>query len=200
MSKADYPGPESYAAAAWLLMVEVAAIRAVGQIEAGTQGAFLETDEPVILFERHVFDRLTNARHRGAIVPGSNNETWRLIAWPNPGGYGPYSVQHRRLQAAAALDREAALKSASYGLFQILGTNHVAAGYPSLQRFVTAMYRSVDDHLRALVMFLRHDERLVDALRAKDWPAFARIYNGPSFAAHNYHGRLADAYARIVAG
>lgn len=195
--KADHPTPEAYTAAAWLLRCEVNAVRAVGLIEAGVQGAFLETGEPVILFERHVFDRRTGGRFRGATVAGAENESWGLVSWPNPGGYGPTRVQHRRLAAAVALDRDAALESASWGLFQILGENHEQCGYPELQRFITAMYRSVDDHLRAFVQFIRHDARLVDAIRARDWRAFARIYNGPAFESHNYHGRLAEAYERL---
>ena len=197
--KSRVPTAEAYASAAWLLRCDVNAIRAVALIEAGVQGAFLPSGEPVILFERHVFQRLSKGRFQGAAVPGTVGEKWRLVSWPNPGGYGPYSVQPQRLQAAAALDRDAALKSASWGLFQIMGENHAACGYPELQRFITAMYRSVDDHLRAFVQFIRHDARLVDAIRSKDWRTFARIYNGPAFESHNYDGRLAEAFAKLSA-
>lgn len=197
-AKADYPSLAAYTAAAWLLRCEVPAIRAVALVEAGAQGAFLPTGEPIILFERHLFDRLTEARYRGARLPNAPS-SWSLVSWPSPGGYGPYSKQHLRLQAAVALDRDAALKATSWGLFQILGLNHEACGYPELQRFVTAMYRSVDDHLRAFVQFVRHDARLVDAIRARNWAAFAKVYNGPQYAQHNYDGRMAQAYATLVA-
>lgn len=202
IDKADFPSAEAYAFAAWLLGCEPRAMQAVAIVEAGKEGAFLPTDEPVVLFERHLFNRLTDGRHVGArvpLLPGENHEPWHVIAWPSWGGYGPYSVQHRRLQAAVALDRDAALKSSSWGLFQILGSNHAACGYPELQRFVTAMYRSVDDHLRAFVQFIRHDKRLVDAIRARNWPAFARVYNGPLFAKHGYERRLAAAYDKLPA-
>lgn len=196
--KLDYPSLEAYTAAAWLLRCEVRSIRAVAMVEAGAQGAFLESGEPVILFERHKFDAYTEGRFRGAKVAGAESESWALISSPSPGGYGPVSVQHRRLQAAVALSRDAALMSASWGLFQILGANHAVCGYPLLQRFVTAMYRSVEDHLRAFVQFIRHDARLVDAIRAKDWRTFARVYNGPRFARNAYDKKLAEAYARLA--
>lgn len=196
--KADHPTDAAYDAAAWLLMCESAAIRAVAEVEAGPEGAFLDSGEPVILFERHIFSRLTGREHDGAKAPGVPASA-AVISAPKGGGYGPYSAQHKRLQAAAALNRPAALRSASWGLYQILGTNHAACGYPSLQRFITAMYRSVDDHLRAFVMFIRHDERLVDAIRDRDWPTFARIYNGPGYARNRYDAKMAAAYARANA-
>lgn len=64
---------------------------------------------------------------------------------------------------------------------------------PSIQRFVTAMYRSVEDHLRALVMYIRANAKLVDAIRVGDSRSFARIYNGPAFSRNKYDLRLDSA-------
>ena len=127
--KADHPTPEGYAAAAWLLMVDIPAMQAVAEIESGPEGAFLDSGEPVILFERHLFHELTDGRFDGLSD----------ISNPTRGGYGKYSEQHPKLKRAAALDRDAALMSCSWGLYQILGRNHAQAGYPSLQRFVNAV-------------------------------------------------------------
>jgi len=188
--KADFPSYESYAHAAWLLLVEQEAMRAVAEVEAGPEGAFLDSGEPVILFERHIFHRLTGARY---------DTSFPQLSSKTPGGYGGTHAQHGRLAQAVGLNRDAALKSCSWGLFQLMGTNHAACGYPTLQRFITAMYRSVDDHLRAFAMFIRHDERLVDALRSKNWASFAYAYNGPQFEKNNYDSKMAAAYARAVA-
>lgn len=190
--KANQPSDEGYAAAAWLLMAESRAMKAIGIVEAGPQGAFLPDDRPVILFERHIFHRLTDGRFDHDVPYLSN-----AIA-SAPGTYGSSPQQHERLARAALLDREAALKACSWGLFQIMGLNHVTAGYPDIQRFVNAMYRSADDHLRALVMFIRNDVRLVDAIRTRNWAAFARYYNGPNFAASGYDRRIAKAYAGLA--
>jgi hypothetical protein len=186
MAKSSQPTEQAYAAAAWLLMCETQALKAVATVEAGPAGAFLPDGRPIVLFERHLFSRLTHGKFDHDRPDLSN---------PVSGGYGASGAhQHERLAAAAVLDREAAIKSASWGLFQILGLNHEAAGYPELQRFINAMYRSVDDQLRALVLFIRHDSRLVDAIREKDWVTFARIYNGPQFAINRYDSKLAAAY------
>ena len=37
---------------------------------------------------------------------------------------------------------------------------------------------------------------LLPLLQAKDWSAFARGYNGPSYAEQGYHTRLAEAYQK----
>lgn len=201
--KQDYPTPEDFIFAAWLLKCEPEAIQAVAEVEAGPYGAFLQDEEgepPVILYERHYFHRLTAGRHGGmradlGIEFQKKNQD--ILSLAKPGGYGPVSIQHDKLKAAAVLNRDAALKSCSWGLFQIMGANHVAAGYPDIQRFVNAMYRSVQDHLRAFTMFIRHDSRLVDSIRSRDWLGFARVYNGPR--QNGYDKKMEGAYKRLTA-
>lgn len=170
------------------LKVPVAAIRAVCEVEA-PRGGFLPTGEPTILFERHIFSRLTNRRY-DARHPDISNKS--------PGGYGPASAQHARLQKAVQLDKPAALKSASWGRFQILGLNHVQAGFTSLQDFINAMYRSEQSQLEAFVDFIKNDKRLLNALQTLNWTAFARIYNGPAYRINRYDTRLQLAYDRYA--
>lgn len=183
ITDADWTG------AAWLLGCDVPAMKAVGIVESGSVGAFLPTGEPVILFERHLFHRLTG---------GLYSATHPDISNPDPGGYGKTSEQHRRLARAAELNRSAALQSASWGAFQVLASNYQRAGYDSVQAFINAMYRSAADHLRAFACFVRSDSRLEIALRMHDWPAFARWYNGPSYRQNHYDTKLARAYEREV--
>ena len=174
--------------AAQELQVPVAVIKAVCEVEA-PRGGFLPTGEPIILFERHIFSRLTNRRY-DARHPDISNKS--------PGGYGPSSAQHARLQKAVRLDRLAALKSASWGRFQILGLNHVQAGFTSMQDFINAMYRDEQSHLEAFVNFIKNDRRLLNALQNFDWAAFARIYNGPAYRINRYDTKLQLAYHRYA--
>lgn len=191
--------PEAFAAAAQSLGCDVAAIQAVAQVEAGRQGAFLNDIEPVILFEPHVFDRLTGGKFRGRTVPGLvgppavlSREKW------TPGTYGSFSVQHARLQAAVELNRDAALKSASWGLFQIMGENFKRCGFETIQAFVNAMLRDADSHLAAFAEFVRSDARLLAALVSHDWRTFARIYNGPGYKRNGYDVRIGAAWAALA--
>jgi hypothetical protein len=58
------------------------------------------------------------------------------------------------------------------------------------------MYRDVDAHLRAFVMFNLSDARLSTALRAHDFRTYASIYNGPRYAENRYDVKMADAFKR----
>lgn len=175
--------------AAEALGVPVAAIKAVAEVEA-PGAAFLPSGEPRILFERHKFHRHTGGKY---------DKTHPNISSPKWGGYGKESAQHGRLGLAASLDRTAALKSASWGRFQILGENYAQAGFPSIQDFINAMYESEQAHLKAFVAFIKDDARLWQALKARNWATFARIYNGPAYADNAYDVKLAKAYARLSA-
>ncbi len=188
--KDKFPSDEAFRIAAETLECEVAAIRAVASVECGPSGAFLPTDEPVILYEPHIFSRLTNRRFDRS-HPDLSYQKWK------PGAYGKASQQHAKLQRAVDLDRDAALKSCSWGLFQVMGENHFRAGHPDVQSMVSAAYRSVDDHLQMFVHFIKADKRLHKALRALDWSAFARIYNGPAFARNQYDTKMATAYKQF---
>lgn len=192
--KANFPRDEAFATAAKTLGCEVAAIRAVAKVEASSEGAFLDSGEPLLLFERHHFHNLTNSRYGGARAPDMP-ALYSLLsdaARTPAGGYGPRSKQHQKLQEAAKLDRGAALMACSWGLFQIMGSNWKRCGFASLQLFVNAMYRSVDDHLAAFVRFIAADPEMHAALVAKDWLAFARKYNGPK--QRGYDAKMKAAY------
>ena len=96
----------------------VSTIHAVLDVESGGSG-FLKDGRPKILFEGHVFWR--ELRKAGLspqkLVPG--NEDILYMNWTKAhyvGGAGEYA----RLDKAIKIDREAALKSASWGLFQIM--------------------------------------------------------------------------------
>ena len=50
-------------------------------------------------------------------------------------------------------------------------------------------------HLDAFVNFIKAN-KLDGTLRAKNWAAFARGYNGPGYAQNAYDKKMAEAYAR----
>jgi hypothetical protein len=199
--KPDFPSIAAFTTAAELLKCDRAAIQAVGRVECGPEGAFFDSGEPAILFEAHRFHALTKGKFAGARAAGIAGEPGVLSRskWM-PGTYGPNSIQHARLAAAAALDRDAALMATSWGLFQVLGEHWKRCGYGSVQSFVNAAYQSADDHLQMFVHFILADAKLVTALRAKAWATFAAIYNGPGYKANKYDKKLAAAYSVFSAG
>ena len=175
-----------YERAARALGCEVAVIRAVAEVESSGSG-FLASGEPKILFERHWFSRLTDGRY-DTMAP--------TISSRMAGGYLGGQAEHTRLAAAARLDRTAALMSASWGKFQIMGFNYKRAGFDNVQAFINAMYRSEGAHLDAFVAFIKADLRLVTALQGRNFTRFASIYNGPGYAKNQYDSRMYAAYRR----
>ena len=98
-------------------------------------------------------------------------------------------------KAAALIDRDCALQSASWGLFQIMGFHWKALGYAHLQDFINAMYRSEAGQLDAFVRFIKINPAIHKALKAHDWASFAKGYNGPAYKINQYDTKLAAAYA-----
>lgn len=194
VNKLDYPSEEAFIRAAKTIGCRVAMIKAFAQVESGPHGAFLDTGEPVILFERHKFHKFTNGRYGGEYVkdPEVPLEV-AMISNPKAGGYGSVSIQHKKLHHASEFDRDAALKSCSWGLFQIMGFNYALCGFDTLQSFINAMYNSVDKHLEAFVQFILSNKHLKQALIEEDCADAARIYNGPQYAKNKYDIKLRKA-------
>jgi hypothetical protein len=176
---------QDYATAAAALNCEVAAIQAVASVETGTQGAFDAKGRPTILFERHYFSNLT-----GHIYDKKHPD----ISNPVAGGYGYFSEQYSRLDRAALLDEDAALQSASWGAFQIMGAHYDSLGFDTVKQFVVEMQRSEVAQLGIFVKFILADPQLLKAIRAKDWATFAAAYNGGGYKKNNYDTKLKQAY------
>jgi hypothetical protein len=181
LSEADF------AASAVRLGVEVAAIKAVSKVESGGRSGFDRAGRPKILFEAHYFSRLT-ARRFDASHP-------HLAQKSQKAGAAFYSWdQYARLHEAMLLDVEAALSSASWGKFQVMGSNH--NGWQNPTDFARAMYVSEANHLISFEAYCA-DNNLIRHIKTKDWAKFARGYNGPDYAAGDYHGKMARAYAEF---
>lgn len=180
-----------FARAAQELDCEEAAIRAVAQVESGGLGGFLPDKRPRILFESHYFSRLTGGRY-DASHPDISTPKWVR-------NYKGGAAEYSRLHEAMALDADAALESASWGMFQIMGANHRAVGFDTVDAYVTAMVPGEAPQLQAFCAFLK-SQTLDTPLRNRDWAAFARGYNGPGFAKNAYDTRLAEAYDRLTKG
>ena len=175
-------------AAAKKIGCQVAAVRAVIDVES--RGGFQADGRPKILFERHYFHRLTKGKFSKK-HPDISKSSW--------GGYGKYSAQYGRLHRAIELNRNAALRSASWGAFQIMGDNYKVSGFDDVEDFVAAMVESEDKQLGAFVGFVQGNH-LDDELRRLDWAGFARGYNGPAYKANKYDTKMAAAFALHNAG
>lgn len=162
-------------------------LHAVLDVETRGTG-FDDQGRPRILFERHKFYEYVSADKRTAAVNAG-------LASKTSGGYGKESEQYAKLERAMKIDERAALFACSWGLPQIMGFNHKSAGYDSVYDMIEAFKDDEENQLAAMVRFIKNN-KLDDNLRAHDWDGFALGYNGKGYAKHNYHGRLAESFAK----
>lgn len=161
-----------------------------------TQGFGFRVDRrPQILFERHIFCKRTHGCFDGEAPDVSGPA----------GGYGTLAEQYTKLERAIALCAKAklgiepALKSASWGMGQVMGFNHDLAGFKSATKMVQAMAQDEDAQLIAMAQFLNANG-LATLLRKKDWTGFAKRYNGMSYWRNHYDIKLAEQYQRFASG
>ncbi len=177
---------DDFKQAAELLKCEVAAIKAVAEVESRGAG-FMADGRPTILFERHKFHAFTK---------GAFSATHPDISRKSAGGYGAGGAhQWDRFNIAAALNNTAAIKSCSWGKFQLMGFNFAICGFATLEDFHAAMLKSEGEQLKAFCHFITASN-LDGALRNRNWAAFARGYNGKNYKINKYDTKLAAAYRK----
>ena len=183
-------GPDGFQASTDVLGAQAADLWAVVGVETKACG-FVADRRVAILYERHIFSRLTNHRF-DAQFPAISN--------PVPGGYGPGgAAQYDRLAQAIDRDRSAALQSCSWGMGQVMGYHAGELGFRDIDDMVGRMADSEDAQLGAMARFIKLNG-LDGALRAHDWSRFASGYNGPNYRINNYDTRLAAVYEQMRRG
>lgn len=188
----DFNGParplsgEDITLIAGYLGCHVAAVHAVLKVEAAGKG-FDSKGRPKMLFEPHVFWRELGkgAKRDAAAKAGLAYAKWKPGAYP--------ADSYPRLAKAMVIDERAALRSASWGLGQVMGFNHSAAGFPSVQEMVRAMTISEGAQLYTMARFIVTNA-LHRHLKVRDWEAFAKGYNGSGYRKNGYHTKLKTAY------
>lgn len=175
------------------LRVQPAVIKAVAEVESNGHG-FLPDGKPKILFEPHIFWKLLRRKKIDPAAHVRGNEDILYPVW-KPGKYGPVSKQHDRLNRALQINREAALWSASWGKFQVMGFNYDKCNCANVEDFVARMSTSEDEQLSLFTCYIKN-ALLDDELRNLDWKGFARAYNGALYWKNNYDRKLQAAFAK----
>lgn len=176
--------------------IEPALIKAISVVESNGSG-FLPSGRCKILFEGHIF-------WKQLVINGINPNTYAFQnkdilyeLWDRKkyiGGEGEYA----RLDKAKKIYNDCAIKSTSYGMFQIMGFNHKLCGYVDVKEFEISMQQSEVNHLRAVIKFLEKTN-ILPLLKAKNWIEFSKKYNGIKYYENKYDVKLATAYQKNLA-
>lgn len=169
------------------LGVEVAAIKAVVKIEAGPKlEGFWAPGVPVVNYVQSLFNKY-NGKTKGR----------KLKDAKVPSGLTGYALKEwTSLTNARKINATAADMGCYWGMFQIGGFNYKLCGCESVEEMVSKVCESEFSQLEMFAVFIRN-AGMLEALKKKDWAAFARKYNGPSYAKRGYHTRMAKEYANF---
>jgi len=189
------------------LGVELAAIKAVNEVESGGRG-FLVTGLPKILFEGHIFWRQLVQRGIDPLTRVAGNENVLYKKWTKKfyvGGKAEWDRLNKAINATLPGDNsetiknitEAAYASASYGCFQIMGYHYSSLGYNEIIKFLADMKFSEGRQLLVLGKFLKANN-MVDDLKNRRWASFALKYNGAGYKENQYDKKLAAAYKKYA--
>lgn len=176
------------------LDLEPAVLKAVHIVEAAGKNGFLSNGKPLILFEGHIMYREIRKKFpdRDMDYLRKNYPTVVYPKWDKSKYYGGVK-EWDRLEKASEIDKECALKSASWGAFQIMGNNHKLCGCNDVFDFVEKMSESNAKQFEMMYYFMNNTNCLKE-LKAKDWAGFAKKYNGPLYAQNAYDQKLKNAY------
>lgn len=174
--------------------LDAASVLAVAEVESGGRSGFQKTGLLTILFETHIFYRELKkvGLNPDALIvkyPNLISTTWNRSLYK----YG--DAENTRLAEALKIN-ECAWNCASFGMFQIMGFNHRACGFNTVQEFVKYLKTGQEAHVETFLKFISSDPRKINALKNKDWATFASLYNGPAYAQNKYDIKLAEAYKK----
>ena len=173
------------------LDVEVAALKAIKEVESG--GKAIINGVPTMLFEGHIFWKQLLARKIDPRKYVKGNENILYPKWTKAHYTCKNAGEYARLQKAIKINEAAAYESASYGMFQIMGNNYQMCGYRNAKEFYMDMCKSEEKQFYAFVKFIKA-KGIVPYLKAKNWAQVACRYNGTGYKKNNYDVKLASAY------
>lgn len=164
-----------------MYQVELPALRAVMAVESRNSG-FDNKRRPVILFEPHVFYRnLVGEQRTRACQLGLAYQKWGSEPYPRSS-----DGNYRRLANAILINEEAAYRSISMGMGQVLGENFRACGCTSAKQMFELCMEGEALQLKMMLEFIKSNH-LIHYLNDHDWEKFASHYNGtgqvPKYAA-----------------
>ncbi len=205
--------------------IQLATLKAITEVESNGTG-FLNSGKAKILFEGHKFWKWLEKFNLNPEDFVKGNEDIIYKKWTKDyyiGKEGEYS----RLNRAMEIHKQAAIYSASWGKFQVLGENleHIIKGrlqsnsnekeeeikekyyYEDFEDFAVKQHESEFYHLLDFIEFIKnkkaHGTVLIEYIDGNkpekfDWDSFAYGYNGPRYKENKYVEKLKSAYEYYV--
>jgi len=177
--------------------VPMEAMVAVLQIESGGKGIDKNTGKPVTRFENHIFsDQLKDLGSYDATkfnqhFKYSSSKRWEGHTFNGETFHGDQNKENEVLDFAKTWNEEAAYRSASYGLPQVMGFNYELLGYDSAVEMAAAFESSIEKQLDGFFAFIKNSKKPCNGLHESSESALHWLQQDPpnfvNFAC-NYNG------------
>lgn len=164
---------------------DYAALRAVIEVESNGNG-FANNGKLIIQFEPSWFKR-TYADWKKA----DKNSTWIN------NGVGNQREEWMAFNSAFKQSPAAAMKSTSIGMMQVMGFHCRLLGFKTVGEMWDYAKVSEANQIDLGIRFIKSNNKLDKALKAKDWATFAYYYNGSAYKKYKYDTRLGAAYKKF---
>ena len=154
--------------------IEAASLLAFISVETGGKGFDDKTGKILIQFEPVWFRK--NAPYAPSGIWSVNKVDVQSKEW-------------LAFNDAYKKNSDAAMKSTSIGLGQIMGLHYKRLGYNTVGEMWNDAKKGIEEQVEQMVKFINSDPKLLDALKRHDWTKVATIYNGSGFMnlAKKYH-------------
>lgn len=171
-----------------------------GFILVESSGSGLSNGKVVIRFENHVFISNDGTRYKNVYFKYNESEKWKgheyrktktgsWIACHKNGQTGENTV----FEFAKTLNSNAAYKSISMGMGQIMGGNYATCGYKSPKEMYDKFATGETEQIKAMVKFIVNTPNLYKACKELNWDNMARYYNGAGNVS-DYSPKLKNGY------
>nr|MBI1230115.1 DUF3380 domain-containing protein [Cytophagales bacterium] len=185
-------------------------VKAIVSVESAGRG-HLKDGRAKILFEGHKFWQWLEKEKMDPKLSVKGNEDILYEKWTRA-HYKGGTREYDRLEKAKKLHPKAAVYSASWGLFQILGENIThfikGRGYKDHEEFEARQHESEYYHFLDFLEFIKTKKvrgtPLIDFVSENtngnyDWERFAFGYNGSEYKVNKYDVKMKAAYEKFKA-
>ena len=159
--------------------IPVAILRAFRALETGRLPA------SSLRFEPHKWKKKRGTNPPKGYTPKSSKQTWSVVS---------SETNRAAFDAAYAIDKDLAVRSTSFGFYQVLGGKGIKI-YETASKFWTAFLadpEKVSDEI--FIAWFKGTSGAAAAANSLDFTTLAVKYNGALQAEHYYDIRLAEAY------
>ncbi|RRJ87373.1 DUF3380 domain-containing protein [Paenimyroides tangerinum] len=186
--------------------VEAKVFKAVAIVESGGRKSFLDFNgeqKAKILYERHYMYRFLKAFKTKEELENLKNSSPDLVhnvgTYKDPNAiYGTEKEQFKKIYEAKKIDNDSAIKSCSWGKFQVMGKYYNYL-YESPAEMEEAMNMCEVQHFAYFKVYLKDvvGSAIITAMKNKNWAKIAELYNGPDYAVKKYHINMDKEYNKL---